>query len=295
MKLKHGKRIWPLLLAALLFFIGVASILYPFFSNLLSVMTADTVISDYKDEVKDMSHDDIEALIEEAHLFNKRLYEGTVNKDDARCLSIANDLISYLDIPSISVYLPVYYGTSEEVLSKGCGYLENTSLPVGGVNTHCVIAGHTGLPTADMLTNLDRLKIGDLFYIHTLNDVLAYRVDKIQAVLPDMTDALRILPGRDIVTLLTCTPYGVNDHRLLVRGTRVPYDPEDETPDLSPLPVTEDERNAEIARQTAFIVVIVLASVIVFVTACFLLGTDSKKHKNTRHIDTVSIDEKREE
>ncbi len=294
MKLKHGKRIWPLLLAALLFFIGVASIIYPFFSNLMSVMTADTVISDYKDEVKDMSNDDIEDLMKEAHLFNKKLYEGKVNKDDARCLSIVNDLISYLDIPSISVYLPVYYGTSEEVLNKGCGYLENTSLPVGGENTHCVIAGHTGLPTADMLTDLDRLKIGDLFYIHTLNDVLAYRVDNIQAVLPDMTDALRILPGRDIVTLLTCTPYGVNDHRLLVRGTRVPYDPKDETPDLSPLPVSEDERFAEVMRQVAFIAVIVIASIVVFIIACVLLGNDRKNHKNTSDTDKDNADEKRE-
>ncbi len=284
------------MVAALLFFIGVASILYPLVSNLISVVSAETVISDYKSRVQDLSDDKTEDIMKKAHLFNRLLYEGTAGKDDALCLSIVDHLICYLDIPSISVYLPVYYGTTDDVLEKGCGYLENTSLPVGGANTHCVIAGHTGLPTAEMLTDLDQVKEGELFYIHTLNEILAYRVDKIESVLPDMVDDIAIIPGRDLVTLLTCTPYGVNDHRLLVRGTRVSYNPgEEEAADLSPMPVTEDERTAEIVRQTAFIAVIILASIIVFVTACVLLGGNRKKSKNPPHVDNDALSEKREE
>ena len=132
----------------------------------------------------------------------------------------ATDAIGYLEIPRLQLMLPIYEGTEEDVLARGVGHMEQTSLPVGGASTHCVLAGHTGLPTAKLFTHLDKMKEGDLFYIHELDEILTYKVDRISVVLPDETDALQIEEGKDYVTLLTCIPYGVNSHRLLVRGER---------------------------------------------------------------------------
>ncbi len=129
-------------------------------------------------------------------------------------------LMGYLEIPSIKVYLPVYHGTSDGVLQAGIGHLGNTSLPVGGENTHAVLSGHTGLPNARLLTDLDKLQEKDQFYLHVLDEVLAYEVDQIKVVEPDNISDIFIEDGKDYVTLVTCTPYGINSHRLLVRGTR---------------------------------------------------------------------------
>jgi len=129
-----------------------------------------------------------------------------------------------IEIPKIHVDLAIYHGTGDEALSSGAGHLRGTSLPVGGENTHAVISGHRGLPSAKLFTDLDQLENGDVFYIHVLNENLEYQVDQIKTVLPTDLDDLEIVPGGDYVTLMTCTPYGVNTHRLLIRGTRIPYD-----------------------------------------------------------------------
>lgn len=283
-------------LIALLFFIGVASILYPVVSNLINVMTANTVTANYDNEVKKMDTTELEDLFEKAEQYNIDLYKGTSETEDAKCLNRKDGIMCYLDVPSISVYLPVYYGTSEEVLLKGCGYLENTSLPVGGENTHSVISGHTGLPSAKMLTDLDQVKIGDMFYIHILNEVLAYKIDDIHAVLPYQTDDLRIVPGKDYVTLLTCTPYGINDKRLLVRGIRVPYTPESVTNNDSKIeqPTTQDSLDWAIIEQVINISAIVLLALIVFIIAALIVHYNTKKIKLAnakKHND----DEKQEE
>lgn len=144
-------------------------------------------------------------------------YEKTLNIDD-------NGLIGYIDVPKINVYLPIYHGTSEEILSKGAGHLQNTSLPVGGTSTHSVISAHSGYPGETFFDYLTDMKVGDEFYVHILDRTLKYEVDQIEVVLPSEINSLRIVDGEDLVTLLTCTPYGVNTHRLLVRGKHVAYD-----------------------------------------------------------------------
>ena len=139
---------------------------------------------------------------------------------DYNDLLAVTDAIGYLEIPKLDVYLPIYHGTGEETLEHGVGHMENSSLPVGGASTHCVLSGHSGLPSGKLLTGLDRMEEGDLFRLHVLDETLAYRVDQLLTVLPDETDAIQIEEGKDYVTLLTCVPYGVNSHRLLVRGVR---------------------------------------------------------------------------
>ena len=144
-------------------------------------------------------------------------------------------IMGRLTIPKIGVDLPIYHGSSEESLQKGVGHIESTSLPIGGEYRHAVLTGHRGLPNAELFTRLDELTVGDTFYIHVLDRTLAYQVDQITTVEPDEMETLRAVPGEDYVTLVTCTPYGVNTHRLLVRGTRVPYTPGEEgTADAAP-------------------------------------------------------------
>ena len=133
-------------------------------------------------------------------------------------------MLGYVEVPTADIYLPFYYGTSTEVLNKGAGLVERTSLPIGGMGTHAVISAHTGLASKKLFTDLTEVKEGDIFFIHILNCDLAYKVDQIKVVLPDETDDLRIEQNHDYVTLLTCTPFGINDHRLLVRGERIDYD-----------------------------------------------------------------------
>lgn len=287
------KKVLPLVIMAILFFGGIASILYPLIGNIVTVKTAKTVIAQYDNEAEDLAGDEFEALFETARDFNENLFHGTLNSDEIRCLNRGDDLMCYVDVPLINVYLPVYYGTSEAALKKGCGYLENTSLPVGGENTHCVIAGHTGLPTAEMLTKLDEVGEGDVFYIHILGEVLAYKIDKISTVLPDKTETLNIVPGEDRVTLLTCTPYGVNDHRLLVSGVRVPYDPENDAVEelLPQLPQTSDDVSKEIGRQATVIAGIAVAAIIVFLIACIVLRLDEKKKNGSVQIDDILVDD----
>ena len=132
-----------------------------------------------------------------------------------------NGIMGYIEIPKINVSLVIYHSIDENLLQKGIGHVEDSDLPIGGENTHCVLAGHTGLPSANLLTNIDHLDMGDVFYIHVLDEVLEYRIDSITVVLPHEVEHLGVVSGEDHVTLVTCTPYGVNSHRLLVRGKRV--------------------------------------------------------------------------
>ncbi len=296
MKQKKSKQKLSLWLIGILFFIGVASILYPSVSNLISLMTSSTTIAEYQEDVKNMTSEDLSSLFERANKFNTALFNNTVDKENAKCLNRNGGVMCYLDIPCINVYLPVYYGTSSEVLEKGCGYIENTSLPVGGKNTHSAISGHTGLPSAEMLTNLDRTKLGDVFYIHVLGEVLAYQVDDIHSVMPYETDALRIVKGEDYVTLLTCTPYGINDRRLLVRGKRIPYNPqttEQEIPILDP-PKNEGTVDWNIINQIVIIAVIALIALSVFIAAVINVHIFQKKIKRNaeslEHKSDVSED-----
>lgn len=219
---------------------GIGVLAYPFVSNMLHDRKQDKIITQYDESIDKLNEEEKELMLAEAREYNASLH-GTVvltdpfdpkavNETSDRYMQLLNangdGVMGYLEIPRLSIYEAIYHGTSDEVLEKGIGHLSNTSLPVGGVGTHAVVSGHTGLPEAELFTNLPEMKEGDVFYIRVLNETLAYRVDLIKVVEPSDTSDLRIELQEDYVTLVTCTPYGINSHRLLVRGTRTEYTPE---------------------------------------------------------------------
>ena len=239
------KKLTGVVLPALLFLAGLAVLLYPSFSDLWNQRRQESMIGTYVETVAQLTKEDHSALRQAAQEYNAGL-DGTfhdafiadrIGQDDPYWSLLDPDgsgVMGYIEIPKISVRLPVYHGTGEDALQRGIGHLAGTSLPVGGAGPHCVLSGHRGLPTALLFTDLDRLISGDRFYLHVLDETLAYEVDRIAVVEP--TEVSDLLPesGADYVTLVTCTPYGVNTHRLLVRGHRVPYVPE-ETPVITPV------------------------------------------------------------
>lgn len=210
--------------------LGIAS--YPFISNMVAQRHASQVVKDYETNVEEMDEEKIDAMKEAAKKYNEQL-SNVVSVDDenenneqgesyADLLNIGESL-GYITIPEIDVNLPIYNGTSQDVLSKGVGHMEQSSYPLGGESTHCVLTGHRGLPSAVLFTDLDKLEIGDEFYLHVLDEILAYKVDQIKVVEPNESGDLEIIDGKDYCTLVTCTPYAINSHRLLVRGERTEY------------------------------------------------------------------------
>ena len=217
------------ILLTLGFLVGVCILLYPAFSDYWNSKTQSKAIVNYESVLQNLAPEDYSAIFEEAYAYNRALYETDFPLVDYRevpgyfeALSVTdNSMIGYLKIDRIGVELPVYHGTSDEVLNIGVGHLQGTSLPVGGENTHCVMSAHRGLPSAKLFTDLDRMEIGDTFQIIILDQVLTYQVDRIKVIEPDEFYDLQIIPGGDYCTLFTCTPYGINTHRLLVRGIRI--------------------------------------------------------------------------
>lgn len=219
-------------LLVLAFFVGLFLLLYPSVSNWWNGRMQSRAILDYDAVVADMSHENYDAVFAEADAYNVALrsiptpfinYEEVEGYYDI--LNVAeNGVMGYINIPRINVELPIYHGTSERVLNVAVGHVEGTSLPVGGEGNHCVLSAHRGLPSAKLFTNLDKLTEGDTFTITILDRVLTYEVDQIRIVEPREIGELDMVQGKDYVTLLTCTPYGINTHRLLVRGHRIPND-----------------------------------------------------------------------
>lgn len=231
-KLK-GPRIW---FSTILFLSGTIILLYPFVSNLIANRHASQVVSSYEEEVRQMEGEKIDAAKEAARQYNEQLSdvisveeEGKENKS-VKYLDMVDAGVSlgYIVIPKIDVNLPIYSGIEEEVLKRGVGHLEQSSYPLGGESTHCVLTGHRGLPSALLFTDLDKLELGDEFYLHVLDEILAYKVDQIKVVEPNESGDLEIEEGMDYCTLVTCTPYAINTHRLLVRGIRTEYKEEQE-------------------------------------------------------------------
>lgn len=219
----------------IIFLIGLLLVLYPTVSNFLSNREQKKVIREYSNIVNNMDKEEKEAMYNEAVDYNKEIYEkGMIDYSNPDAVQGYNDILDvsgtgimgYISIPKINVELPIYHGTSDGVLQVAVGHLEGSSLPVGGENTHCVLSGHRGLPSADLFTHLDRLNVHDIFTISVLDKTLVYEIDQIKVVAPGDTQYLQIEDGKDYCTLLTCTPYGINTHRLLVRGVRV-ADPDD--------------------------------------------------------------------
>lgn len=212
------------------FFVGVSVLLYPTVSDYWNSLHQSQAIATYADSVENMDEQDYEKLWDAAISYNQKLFQsghGLGLKDEEKeeyneLLDVSGTgIMSYIEIPKIKCSLPVYHGTDEGVLQIAVGHIEGSSLPVGGLNTHCVLSGHRGLPSAKLFSNLDKLEEGDIFMIRTLDQTLTYEVDQIRIVLPDEVEDLKIEEGKDLCTLVTCTPYGINTHRLLVRGHRV--------------------------------------------------------------------------
>lgn len=236
------KKYLPIIAVALIFLLGVGILCYPLVSSVLNNMSSRGDEGKYLQKTEKQSSAELEGLFREAENYNLGLVDTAVITDpfdieeykklSDRYNSILNvdgkGIIGYVKIPSIDVSLPIYHGTSEKILSKGAGHLENTSFPIGGKGTHSVISAHSAYPGETFFDYLTDMKEGDCFYIKVLNRTLKYEVDQIKVVLPEETSDLRVVKGKDYVTLLTCTPYSVNTHRLLVRGHRVKYSPDEE-------------------------------------------------------------------
>ncbi len=213
----------------LIFLVGLSVMLYPSVSNAVNRKHQSRAVAGYAEEVEQLSDADYQTYFDAADAYNRQLnttpnafYKPDLVSGYAQTLDISGTgIMGYITIPKISVELPIYHGTDEGVLQVAAGHLEGSSLPVGGAGTHAVISAHRGLPSAKLFTNLDELEVGDRFTITVLNRVLTYEVDQISIVLPTEIDQLLPTEGMDYVTLMTCTPYGINTHRLLVRGKRV--------------------------------------------------------------------------
>ena len=223
---KHASTI----LLVLILLIGLSLLLYPTFANWWNSLTQTKAIATYAEEVANMDDDQYAALWDAAWEYNKSL----LSRSNAYLLSDeqkeayndhlnigGNGIMGYIEIPAQKILLPVYHGTDEAVLQIAVGHLEWTSLPVGGESSHCVLSGHRGLPSARLFTDLDKMVIGDTFLMRVLDEVLTYEVDQIRIVEPHVVEDLHIVEGKDYCTLVTCTPYGINSHRLLIRGHRI--------------------------------------------------------------------------
>ena len=211
------------------FLVGICILLYPAFSDFWNSKTQSRAITDYESVLDNLDENEYSAIFERAHAYNKALYETNYPLMDYKnvpgyydTLRITdNDMIGYLKIGRIGVELPIYHGTSDDVLNRGVGHLEGSSLPIGGENTHSIMSAHRGLPSSKLFTDLDRVEKGDTFQIIILDQVLTYQVDFIKVIEPTDVSDLQIIEGGDYCTLFTCTPYGINTHRLLVRGVRI--------------------------------------------------------------------------
>ena len=260
-----------IIILSAVFVFAAGLVLYPFFADIHNNKIAESLIVEYEENISDIDDSYLAAAFEAALEYNSALssggvsslYEGmTVQEIYESLLNLSGDgVMGYIVIPSIDVNLPIYHYTDEEVLKKGVGHLESTALPVGGTSTRCVLSGHRGLPGSKLFTDLDRLEIGDVFYLKVLGRTLAYEVASIEVVLPDEVDSLNTSAGEDLCTLITCTPYGINTHRLLVTGTRIEYVQTEEVQTvLSADPVSSDYilLYAAAAEAAVFLIILIV-------------------------------------
>ena len=220
------------------FLLALGLTLYPIISNYVNQKYASKIQTTYQEVMEQVDDAALREAKEQADIYNKSLIPGASTEDaysqegllaasadyDSQLNLAGNGIMGYVEIPKISVNLPIYHGTENDSLERGIGHLLGSSLPVGGESTHSILSGHSGMASQKMFTDLEQLTAGDVFYLHVLDETLAYQVVEINTVLPYDTSLLGIAPGEDLCTLVTCTPYGVNTHRLLVRGSRIPYE-----------------------------------------------------------------------
>lgn len=255
--------------------IALGFLLYPSFSNYINNKFAVSTISDYTEKINNVKDEEVDDLIKNINKYNYDLFNGTAENQLPDCLNIhEGDVLGYIEIPSINIKLPIYYGTSVDILKKGVGVLDGTSLPVGGENTHSVLSAHTGLANQKLFTDIDKLKDGDVFYLHILKKDFAYKVNQIKVVHPDEIDELKISDDKDYVTLLTCYPYGINTERLLVRGERT---------DLSPSNIEQVQKEISTfnhSNENLILIVIILISVLIIIFLLFLIMKFKGKNKS---------------
>ena len=272
------KKHLPTIILIVVFTVGLGLLLYPTVSDYINSLHQSRAISNYEDDLLSLPEADYSAIWQNAVEYNQRVYADTdrmriTEEEEADYLSqlnvLGNGIMGYIEISSINVKLPLYHGTSEEVLQVGVGHLANTSLPVGGENTHCVVSGHRGLPSAKLFTDLDQLVEGDVFLLHILDQVLAYQVESISIVEPTDMAVLDIVDGKDYCTLVTCTPYGINSHRLLVRGERIEYNEEV----IRTIQITADAKKVDPTLVAPLVAVPILLGLLIWL----LLSTKKKK------------------
>lgn len=261
---------------------GLSLLLYPTFSDWWNSMHQTRAVASYVEKVATLDDDKYAEIWNEAAAYNSSLLERTnqyILSEEKRMeylqlLDIGdNGIMGYIEIPSINVFLPVYHGTDEAILQVAIGHLEWTSLPVGGASSHCVVSGHRGLPSARLFTDLDQLGVGDYFMLHVLDEVLTYEIDQVKIVEPHVTEDLLIEEGKDLCTLVTCTPYGINSHRMLVRGHR-----------------TDNLEQAQVVRVTADAVIVekmvvapfILAPILLVMLLTLLIPKPKKNRRDTK-------------
>lgn len=265
------------IILAVVFLAGLSLLLYPTVSDYWNSLHTSKAVADYARDVQQIDETEYEGMLKKAVEYNKTLLKSSGSfyltdeqrKQYNKLLDIGNNgIMGYIEIPNINISLPIYHGTDDSVLQIAVGHIDWSSLPVGGESTHCVLSGHRGLPSAKLFTNLDKVREGDTFVIRVLNEVLTYEVDRILIVEPEKTDSLLIEKGKDLCTLVTCTPYGINSHRLLVRGHRV------ETKNETTVRITSDAIQIEPLIVAPIVAVPILAVLLILV-----FSTRSKKKK----------------
>lgn len=267
---------------------GIILIAYPVISMCVASYNQTIAISNYQENVSSLSKEEKEEELKNAREYNDELNQSTAidismavdeESEHVSYFNILNvgDVMAYISIPKINVYLPIYHGLSENVLQSGVGHLETTALPVGGKGTHCVLAGHTGLVRTKIFDDINKLEIGDKFYLNVLDEKLVYEVDKIDVVLPDNTEAIVVDELEDYVTLITCTPYMVNTHRLLVRGSRTEENEAEEG--------EVEEANIEIIKSSRkkYILIVVISFIIVTIILIkYIFNEKKNSHRKRR-------------
>lgn len=266
------------ILLILIFAVGLSLLLYPTVSDWWNSFHATQAIASYDAAVAEANDDAYQEIWDSAVAYNIKVAQSGVNFNitpgsraeyDSLLDISGNGMMGYIEIPKINCKLPVYHGTSESVLQVAVGHIEGSSLPVGGESTHCILSGHRGLPSARLFTDLDQMEEGDYFVLHILNETLTYEVDQIRIVLPDELDDLQIVEGQDLCTLVTCTPYGINTHRLLVRGHRIDN-------------LTEVFVSMDATQVDPLIVASVVGAIILVVLFVWMLLSTRKKMRKTR-------------
>ena len=279
----------------LVILLGIGILVYPSLSEYLSERNGSRATASYDDSVLQLEQARLDQLLAQAQEYNRQLAGTSTGKaplsDDEGdpvtpesywdLLNVDSaGMMGYIEIPKLNTAIPIYHGTSEAVLQVGVGHLQNTSLPVGGESTHAALSGHRGLPTRSLFTDLDQMEVGDRFYIKVLNETLYYTVDQILTVLPHEMDALAIEEGKDYVTLITCTPYGINSHRLLVRGVRTPYDPQQHQNEIAESASYLSSMPAQYRHLLIGVVVLVVVLLLRFLVCAVLNIRKRRKHQH---------------